>query len=163
MDIDSLSKHEYFMRYALKEAEKAFAKDEVPVGAIIVADDCIIARAHNQREMLLDPTAHAEMIAITQAATYLENWRLSGTTLYVTLEPCLMCIGAIIEARIDTLVFGAYDNKSVEYRSNFIHQSIYNQRFEVIEKILEYECRSILQEFFLNIRTNPTEGSKQIS
>jgi len=95
------------MRQAIAEAKKAFEKDEVPVGAIIVYDNKVIAKAHNQREMLLDPTAHAEMIAITQASAYLQNWRLSDTTVYITLEPCTMCAGALVQARVKNLVYGA--------------------------------------------------------
>src|SRR4030066_2282337 len=105
--MEDAGKHEYFMRQAIVEAEKAVEKDEVPVGAVIVYENRIIARAHNLRELLNDPTAHAEMIAITQAADYLQNWRLTGTTLYVTLEPCAMCAGALGQSRIDTLVYGA--------------------------------------------------------
>ncbi|KKO20196.1 MAG: putative deaminase [Candidatus Brocadia fulgida] len=96
------------MRQAIIEAEKAVKKNEVPVGAVIVHEDRIIARAHNQREMLNDPTAHAEMIAITQAAASLENWRLRGTTLYVTLEPCAMCAGALVQSRYIPLFTGRW-------------------------------------------------------
>ena len=99
------------MQLAIAEAEKAFKSDEVPVGVIIVYENSIIAKAHNQRELLSDPTAHAEMIAITQASAYLQNWRLSNTTVYVTLEPCTMCAGALVQARVKNLVYGAKDCK----------------------------------------------------
>src|ERR1051325_854234 len=99
--------HEAYMRMAYQEAEAALAENEVPIGAVIVHDNRIIAAAHNQREQLRDPTAHAEMIAITQAAEALGSWRLEGCTLYVTLEPCPMCAGAILQARIPIVVFGA--------------------------------------------------------
>src|SRR5688572_28719630 len=104
--------HEFFMRMAIAEAEAALAEDEVPIGAVIVHNDRVIAAAHNQREQLKDPTAHAEMIAITQAAQALNSWRLEGCTLYVTLEPCPMCAGAILQARIPTVVYGAADPKA---------------------------------------------------
>ena len=104
--------HEHYMRLALEEAEQAMREDEVPVGAVIVHQDRVIASAHNQREQLHDPTAHAEMIAITQAAEAMQSWRLDGCTLYVTLEPCPMCAGAILQARIPMLVYGAADPKA---------------------------------------------------
>ena len=104
--------HDHYMRLALAEAEAALAEDEVPVGAVIVQGERVIAAAHNQREQLHDPTAHAEMIAITQAAEALGDWRLEGCTLYVTLEPCIMCCGAILQARIPVVVYGATDPKA---------------------------------------------------
>src|SRR5262245_30620218 len=104
--------HEYFMRLALQEAQAAQAEGEVPIGCVITRADRVIASAHNQREQLRDPTAHAEMIAITQAAQSLNDWRLEGCTLYVTLEPCPMCAGAIVLARIPQVVFGASDPKA---------------------------------------------------
>lgn len=143
------------MRGALSEAEKAFKEEEIPVGCVIVYDNQIIARAHNQREMLIDPTAHAEMIAITQASNYLENWRLGGTTIYVTLEPCLMCMGAILESRIGALVFGASDNKTkCGHFSDIIQKYGQSQRLNIVPNILDHECKSILQGFFWNKRTN---------
>src|SRR4029079_18804130 len=103
--------HREFMQLALREAEAAYAEDEVPIGAVIVRDGQVIASAHNQREQLHDPTAHAEMIAITQAAGVVGDWRLEGATLYVTLEPCPMCAGAIVLARLPRVVYGAADPK----------------------------------------------------
>ena len=153
---DTTKKHEYFMRQAIFEAEKAVEKDEVPVGAVIVYENRIIARAHNQREMLNDPTAHAEMIAITQAADYLQNWRLTGTTIYVTLESCAMCAGALVQSRIDTLVYGTVDKKAGACTSvmNLVKEPRFNHRLEVIPNILADECKYILQKFFLeNCRT----------
>ena len=149
-------KHEYFMRHAIIEAGRAAEKDEVPVGAVIVYEDRIIARAHNQREMLNDPTAHAEMIAITQAAAYLENWRLTGTTIYVTLEPCAMCAGALVQSRVDTLVYGTVDKKAGACVSlmNLVQEPRFNHRLEVVPSILTNECKYLLQKFFLeNCRT----------
>ncbi len=146
----TLHNHEYFMAQALKEAIKALEKDEVPVGAVIVHEGRIIARAHNQREMLKDPTAHAEMIAITQAADYLQNWRLSGATIYVTKEPCAMCAGALVQARVDTLVYGASDAKGGACQSvvNLVQEPRFNHRLKVISGVLGNECTKILQEFF---------------
>ncbi len=142
------------MRLALKEARKAFDEDEAPVGAVIVHGDRVIARAHNEREKLKDPTAHAEMIALTQAAAALEGWRLNGATLYVTLEPCLMCAGALVNARIDRVVFGAADPKAGACGS--LYQvgldSRLNHRFEVEGGVLSDECAAILAEFFATKR-----------
>src|SRR5579872_3511266 len=107
--MNPLSPHERWMRLALDEARQAFDEGEVPVGAVIVHGERVIATAHNQRELLRDPTAHAEMLAITQAAEALSSWRLLDCTLYVTLEPCPMCAGAIVQARIPTVVYGATD------------------------------------------------------
>jgi len=141
---------EAFMKEALKEAEKALQADEVPVGAVVVHQGRVIARAHNQRETLRDPTAHAEMIAITQAAAALDRWRLSGCILYVTLEPCAMCAGAMVLARIDRLVFGADDPKAGAVGSlyNIPHDSRLNHRLEVTAGVLAEECGGLLQEFF---------------
>ena len=142
------------MRQAIAEAKKAFEKDEVPVGAIIVYDNKVIAKAHNQREMLLDPTAHAEMIAITQASAYLQNWRLSDTTVYVTLEPCTMCAGAFVQARVKNLVYGAKDEKqgACESTVNLVNDPRFNHRINVISGVLEDECSLLLKQFFLEKR-----------
>ncbi len=149
--MEEASKHEFFMRQAIVEAKKAEEKDDVPVGAVIVFEGRVIARAHNQRELLKDPTAHAEMIAITQAAAYLENWRLTGTTLYVTLEPCAMCAGALVQSRIDTLVYGAVDKKAGACASvmNLVQEPRFNHRLNVIPGVLADECKHLLQSFFL--------------
>ncbi len=138
------------MRQAIVEAEKAYEKDEVPVGAIIVFDKSIIAKAHNQREMLLDPTAHAEMIAITQASAYLQNWRLSDTTVYITLEPCAMCAGALVQSRVKNLVYGAKDEKygACESTVNLVNDPRFNHRMNAISGVLEDECSSLLKHFF---------------
>ena len=144
------------MRQAIAEAKKAFEKDEVPVGAIIVYDNKVIAKAHNQREMLLDPTAHAEMIAITQASAYLQNWRLSDTTVYITLEPCTMCAGALVQARVKNLVYGAKDEKqgACESTVNLVNDPRFNHRINVISGVLEDECSLLLKQFFLEKRRN---------
>jgi tRNA(adenine34) deaminase len=150
------SSHEFYMRQALREAQVAFDEDEVPIGAVVVRDDPatgdrrVIAAAHNQREQLHDPTAHAEMIAITQAAEALGNWRLDGCSLYVTLEPCPMCAGAIVLARIPRVIFGAADPKAgaVTTLYQLLDDPRLNHRSEVIAGVLGAECGEILSRFF---------------
>jgi tRNA(adenine34) deaminase len=139
-----------FMRLALREAEAALAEDEVPVGAIIVHDGRVIASAHNQREQLRDPTAHAEMIAITQAAEALGSWRLEGATLYVTLEPCAMCAGAIVLARVPRVVFGTADPKAGAVTSLYrlLEDTRLNHRAAVTGGVLAEACGEILSRFF---------------
>ena len=149
-----LHAHEAFMHQALQEALAAYEADEVPVGTVIVHEGRIIARAHNQRELLKDPTAHAEMIAITQAATALNNWRLTGATMYVTLEPCAMCAGAIVLARIDRLVYGAEDPKAGACGTlfNIVQDTRLNHRVEVISGVRAAECSETLKSFFARRR-----------
>ena len=139
-----------YMRLALREAQAALAEDEVPVGAVIVHNDRVIAAAHNQREQLRDPTAHAEMIAITQAAQAVGGWRLDGCTLYVTLEPCVMCAGAVLQARIPRVVYGAADPKAGAAGTLFhlLHDQRLNHRAEVTPGVLSGPCGEILSEFF---------------
>jgi tRNA(adenine34) deaminase len=138
------------MKLALQEAEQALAEDEVPVGAVIVSGDRVIAAAHNQREGLRDPTAHAEMIAITQAAESLGSWRLDGTVLYVTLEPCPMCAGAILQARIPTVVYGAADPKAGAVRTLYrlLEDERLNHRCQIVPGVLAGPCGEILTRFF---------------
>lgn len=139
-----------WMRLALEEARQAAAADEVPVGAVVVAGGHVIASAHNQREQLRDPTAHAEMIALTQAAAALGSWRLEGCTLYVTLEPCPMCAGAILQARVPRVVWGAPDPKAgavVSLYRLFEDQRL-NHRVEHTGHVLADECGRVLTEFF---------------
>ena len=151
-----LSLDAHYMREALKEAQKAFEKDEVPVGAVIVHGGRVIGRAHNQIKMLKDPTAHAEMIAITQAASSLGNERLIKTTLYVTIEPCAMCGGAIMLGRIDRLVFGASDPKTGAFGSRLdLNRLKLNHQVAVVKGVLEEECAGILKEFFAVKRREP--------
>jgi len=143
--------HEMHMEMALREAETAAAEDEVPVGAVIVSPTKgVIARAHNQREQLLDPTAHAEMIAITQAATALQSWRLEGCILYVTLEPCPMCAGAIVQARLPVIVYGAADPKAgaCDTLYQITADPRLNHRAQVIGGVLADRCGSILSAYF---------------
>ena len=139
-----------FMGLALREAAKAFEAGEVPIGAVIVHEQRVIARAHNQRETLRDPTAHAEMIALTQAAAFLDNWRLSGTTLYVSLEPCPMCAGAIVLARVKRLVYGAPDPKAGACGTlyDIVRDPRLNHRVEVTPGVAAKECADLLQDFF---------------
>jgi len=131
-------------------AEAALAHDEVPVGCLIVHEGRIVGRAHNQREMLQDPTAHAEMIAITQAAEALGSWRLTGCTLYVTLEPCAMCAGGMVLARLDRLVYGAGDPKAGAVESVFklLEEPRLNHRIKVTAGVRRDECGAILTQFF---------------
>jgi len=138
------------MRMALAEAERALAEEEVPIGAVIVRDDRVIASAHNQREQLHDPTAHAEMIAITQAAGAIGDWRLEGCTLYVTLEPCPMCAGAILQARVPTVVYGAPDQKAGAVRTLYqlLSDPRLNHRPLVVPGVLEREGSELLTRFF---------------
>jgi tRNA(adenine34) deaminase len=142
--------HEHYMRMALDEAQQAYDEDEVPIGAVIVYGDRVIASAHNQREQLNDPTAHAEMIAITQAAEALRCWRLEGCTLYVTLEPCPMCAGAIVQARIPLVVYGAVDPKAGAVRTLYkiLDDPRLNHRCQIVPDVLGVECGRILTQFF---------------
>jgi tRNA(adenine34) deaminase len=148
--MDDRHEDERWMREALRVARAALDHDEVPVGCVIVHEGAAIARAHNQREMLSDPTAHAEMIAITQAAEALATWRLHGATLYVTIEPCAMCTGAMVLARIDRLVYGAADPKTGAVESVFriLQEPRLNHRVEVTRGILAEECGLLVTEFF---------------
>jgi tRNA(adenine34) deaminase len=142
--------HEHFMKRALDQAGFARDLDEVPVGAIIVRDGQIVAAAHNQTRQLRDPTAHAEMIAITQAAESVGDWRLEKCTLYVTLEPCPMCAGAIVNARIPTVVMGAMDPKAGAAGSVFqlLDEPRLNHRCEMVSGIFAERCGHILTQFF---------------
>ena len=138
-----------YMSEALKEARKAREADEVPVGAVVVHNGKIIGRAHNQIKLLKDPTAHAEMIAITQAASYLANERLLGVTIYVTIEPCAMCAGALVLARIKRLVYGARDPKTGAFGSKIdVNKSGLNHSISVTKGILERESSTLLKGFF---------------
>ena len=146
----NINNHENWMKVALREAEKAFNEKEVPIGAIVVKDDKVIGRGYNQCESLRDPTAHAEMIAITAAANTIENWRLNECILYVTKEPCAMCAGAIVNARIKMVIFGCYDEN--EGCCGSLYQLCGDPRFKVQVTVkggvLENDCLGIIQEFF---------------
>src|SRR5262249_5496886 len=143
--------HLHHMELALEEAQAAFAEEEVPVGAVIVSfERGVVARAHNQREALTDPTAHAEMIAITQAAQALRSWRLEGCALYVTLEPCPMCAGAVVQARLPLVVFGCADPKAgaCETLYTIPNDPRLNHRARVLGGVLEGRCAALLTDFF---------------
>ena len=143
-----------FMQLALRQAQAALDEGEVPVGCVIVHDGEVIGRAHNQRETLQDPTAHAEVLAITQAAAHLGSWRLEDTRMYVTLEPCAMCAGAILLARIPEVYFGASDPKAGVCGTlmNLLDDPRFNHRVALYPGLLAEECGSVLSEFFRKIR-----------
>ncbi len=145
----SLPVHEAFMRQALNEARGALDLGEVPVGAVLVREGKVVAQGFNQPVHSRDPTAHAEVVVLRKAAKELENYRLSGATLYVTIEPCLMCVGALVHARVSRLVYGADEPKAGAVRSILNLQRLsLNHRFEVVQGVLEPECRSLLVDFF---------------
>jgi tRNA(adenine34) deaminase len=141
---------ETFMRAAIEEARKGFDAGEVPVGAVVVLGGQIVGRGFNQPIGSHDPTAHAEIVALRAAAQALANYRLTGTTLYVTIEPCLMCVGAMVHARVGTLVFGAPEPKAgaVVSSCRALELPSLNHRIEVVGGVLEEDCRAIIQEFF---------------
>ena len=141
---------ELYMKYAIAEARRTGAADDVPVGAVIVHKGRVIARGHNQVELLRDPTAHAEMIALTSAAQYLQGKWLSGCTLYVTIEPCSMCAGALVLARVPRVVFGAWDPKAGAGGSvvDILHHRRLNHRIKVTGGVLEGECAALVKEVF---------------
>jgi tRNA(adenine34) deaminase len=146
--------HERFMRLALAEARRALDAGEVPIGAVVVIGEEVVGRAFNQPIGLHDPTGHAEILAMREASHVIGNYRLSGATLYVTLEPCLMCAGAMVHARIGTLVFGAAEPKTGAVVSNLqaLALSHHNHRVEVVSGVLETDCREIVQQFFRDRR-----------
>jgi tRNA(adenine34) deaminase len=143
-----------FIKLAIEQAQIAEENGDVPIGAVVVFENQIIGKAYNQREQVKDPTAHAEIIALTQAAAFLESWRLHGSTIYVTLEPCPMCAGALVLARLDRLVYGCDDPKTGAVRSlyNIVQDERLNHRLEVTSGVLVDECSQLLQDFFLRRR-----------
>jgi tRNA(adenine34) deaminase len=145
---------EFFMKEALGEAALAGTSEDVPVGAVVVFKNRIIARAHNQVELLGDPTAHAEMLAITEAADYLKSKWLTDCVLYATIEPCSMCAGALVLARIAKVVFGALDPRAGAGGSvmNILHHPKLNHRIKVVSRVLETECAGLIQDFFRSKR-----------
>jgi tRNA(adenine34) deaminase len=150
----------FYMRMALREAERAAEEGEVPCGAVIVKDGTLLGKAHNQTEQLNDPTAHAEILAITQAAAALANWRLTDAVLYVTKEPCPMCAGAIVLARIKKVIWAVDDPKRGGARSKFeiLDHADLNHRVEIQTGVLEDECKALLQGFFRQRRKQNREG-----
>jgi tRNA(adenine34) deaminase len=141
---------EHFMREALRQAQKAYAADEVPVGAVVVREGKIIARANNQVELLKDATAHAEMLALTQAEEAVGDWRLTDCDLYVTKEPCAMCAGALVHTRVRRVIFGCTDPSAGAAGSvmNLLRQPAFNHRCVITSGVLQKECAAILQDFF---------------
>jgi len=146
--------HQDWMQIALKQAQMAFEQGEVPIGAVIVLNGQVIASAHNEREQKNDPTAHAEILVIQRAAKALGSWRLTDAILYVTLEPCPMCAGAIMQSRIKQLVYGAMDIKGGATGSvvNVLDYNLWNHRVDIVAGILEDECLKILKLFFKRLR-----------
>lgn len=146
--------HRRYMQEALIEARKAYCLGEVPIGAVVVLEEKIIGRGHNLRETLIDSTAHAEILAMREAARYLGDWRLVGTTLYSTIEPCPMCAGALVQFRVQTLVYGARDPKAgaVDSVMDVVREPRFNHRVEVISGVLEEECAEIIRRFFRELR-----------
>lgn len=146
-----------YMALALEQARMAAAEGEVPIGAVIVCDGVVVSHGRNARETAADPTAHAELLAVREASVRLGRWRLTGCTLYVTLEPCPMCAGALVNARIDRLVFGAADPKAgaVGTLYDLSTDLRLNHRFDVTSGVLEEECGQVLKDFFRELRTAP--------
>lgn len=141
--------HETFMRLALAQAALAGAAGEVPVGAIVVLDGVVVGRGYNHPVGASDPTAHAEVLALREAGRAIGNYRLTGATLYATVEPCLMCVGALVHARVATVVYGVADPKGGAVRSLLDPNALpLNHRFEAVEGVLADDCRRVLQEFF---------------
>ena len=154
--------HEKWMHQAFLEAEKAYNKKEVPVGAVIVFEDKIIGRGYNLIETLQDPTAHAEILAITAAANYFAHWRLLETSIYVTLEPCPMCAGAILNSRISNIIFGAYDPRfgACGTVTNVLENNGLNHQVNIFPGFNQAKCESIIKDFFKNLRSNSFENRK---
>lgn len=147
--------HEHYMKLAYQEALKALDEGEVPVGAVIVKDGILLGRGYNRIEALNDATAHAEIVAIGAAAAALSTWRLNDCIIYITLEPCLMCLGALLQCRIDTIVYGASDSRfgAIESRAyRPLAEQAYHRFPHIINKIMEEECRGLVQSFFQKIR-----------
>ena len=146
--------HESFMRLALEEAASAIEHDDVPIGAVVVRDGAVVARAHNERELRGDPTAHAEVLALRAAAEAAGSWRLDGATLYVTLEPCPMCAGALVLARAERVVYGPPDPKAGAAWSlyNIVQDPRLNHSLEVVPDVLKDECAGLLRDFFASRR-----------
>lgn len=157
-----MNEHAQYMQHALEEAQKAYDIGEVPIGAVIVYQGEIIARAHNLRETTQSATTHAELMAIEQACEKIGSWRLEETTLYVTLEPCPMCAGAILQSRIPTVVYGARDIKAgcVDSLYRLLNDARFNHECDVIEGVMVDECGSILTKFFRELRARKKEEKR---
>lgn len=161
--MDNSNKDQQYMRMAVEAAKVAAENGDVPIGVVIVQGERVIGRAYNQRQQLQDPTAHAEIIALTQAAAALENWHLNGCTMYVTLEPCPMCAGALVLSRMDRLVYGCDDPKAGACGSlyDIVRDGRLNHRLQVTAGVLQEECKTQLQDFFKKRRNEKTEAKTQ--
>ncbi len=161
--MDDFSEDEFYMRMALREAQRASDEGEVPCGAVIVLNGEVIGKAHNQTETLNDPTAHAEVLAITQATQAVGNWRLMGAVMYVTKEPCPMCAGALVLSRMKKVVWGMTDpiRGGATSKFNILNEADLNHAVEVEAGLMEGECRFIMQEFFQNLRQASKDRKKQ--
>ena len=151
-----MSAHDGYMHEALALARLAAGRGEVPVGAVVVLNGEIVGRGHNQPISSVDPTAHAEIVALRDAAQQVGNYRLTGATLYVTVEPCLMCVGALVHARIDTVVFGAPESKAgaLESTQRAHEHPALNHRLTVVSGVMASECRDLMREFFAKVRSS---------
>ena len=150
-----------WMRHALTQAKRAAECNEVPVGAVVVLGDEVIGEGYTQPLGTHDPTAHAEIVALRDAARHLENYRLGGTTLYVTLEPCLMCAGAILQARVQRVVFGAFDEKAgaVGSTANLLQSPLANHQCQVTAGVLRNDCAALIEGFFAELRAGNQDAS----
>ncbi len=157
--MENLKDDQRYMKMAIEQAGIAEENGDVPIGAVIVYKSQIIGKAYNQREQLKDPTAHAEIIALTQAAAFMESWRLNGCTIYVTLEPCPMCAGALVLSRMDRLVYGCDDPKTGACKTlyNIVQDERLNHRLEVTSGVLANECGKLLRDFFQHRRIENTQ------
>lgn len=161
--MDEVLEHERWMREAIAEARKAEALHEVPIGAVVVRNGEIIGRGHNLRETSKDPTLHAEMIAMREASANLDAWRLLDCTLYVTLEPCPMCAGAIVQSRLPRVVFAAPDPKAgcAGTLMNLLQEDRFNHRAEVLAGVLQEECAAMLSDFFRGLRNKKNKDDSK--
>ncbi len=162
--MNGMEQDHYYMRLAIEEAEQAAAKGEVPIGAVIVHQGEVIARAHNLRETTQNAVTHAELLVIQEACQKLGNWRLEDTILYVTLEPCPMCAGAILQSRIPRVVYGARDAKAgcVDSLYRLLNDERFNHQCEVTENVLADECGGLLTQFFRTLRDNKKKKKQQL-
>lgn len=154
------NQHDYFLSEAIKEAQKALLTGDVPIGAVVVKNDQIIGRGYNRREADNDPTAHAEILALREAGKHLGTWRLSGCTLYVTMEPCPMCCGALINSRIETVVYGADEPKfgSAGSQLNLLQFPGFNHNVKIIGPLAQERCENLLRDFFVKLRNQTKDG-----
>ncbi|MBZ5203261.1 nucleoside deaminase [Planomicrobium chinense] len=162
--MNGIEQDHYYMGLAIEEAQKAAAKGEVPIGAVIVQDGHVIARAHNLRETTQNAVTHAELLAIQEACQTISNWRLENTSLYVTLEPCPMCAGAILQSRIPRVIYGARDIKagSVDSLYRLLNDERFNHQCEVTENVMAEECGGLLTQFFRTLRENKTKKKREL-